>query len=213
MKRIFPGYKSRWFIFTAPAIVITVISIFVLLEFFPGYRDLVILFVYSIPSEFLIGIIPHEPIILYYGKFYHPLSVTVMALAGTLVAEYTNYMIVDVIFRIKKLQEFKNRKTSQKLIKYFLKAPFIAIVVAAFTPVPFYPFRILSGVSKYSIYKYLLAITVGRSPRYYLLSLSGIIVPLPNTLIVVIFLILFAIGLYSVVRSKIGKSDSLSVDN
>ncbi|MFC2075470.1 VTT domain-containing protein [candidate division KSB1 bacterium] len=160
---------------------------------FPRDAGMLALFLYSIPGEFIIALIPHEPIILYYSKFATPLMVTLAALAGTLWMESLNYRLVQMFFHIPKLEQLKKSKGFQKTIKYFLKAPFLSTVVAAVTPVPFYPFRVVASAAGFPLKKYLGAIALGRSPRFYLLAYFGHAVPLPNKLIVFIFLALFLV--------------------
>jgi membrane protein YqaA with SNARE-associated domain len=160
---------------------------------FPRDAGMLALFLYSIPGEFVIALIPHEPIILYYSKFATPPMVTLAALAGTLWMESLNYRLVQMFFHIPKLDQLKKSKGFQKTIRYFLKAPFLSTVVAAVTPVPFYPFRVVASTAGYPLKKYLGAIALGRSPRFYILAYFGHMVPLPNELIILIFAALFVV--------------------
>ena len=161
---------------------------------FPQYSRLFFLFLYSIPGQFIIAIIPHEPTIFYYSKDFSPLSVTLAALLGTLFAEYLNYMLVSLFLKIPKIDELRKHKTFTKATHYFLKLPFVSLVIAAITPVPFYPFRIIAPASEYPLKKYLLALIVGRTPRFYILAYFGYAVPLPNEIIIALFILLFAIS-------------------
>ena len=54
-------------------------------------KSLWVLFFYSFPAEFLIATVPHEPVLLYFGKFYHPLTVALVAIPSTLLTEMLNY--------------------------------------------------------------------------------------------------------------------------
>jgi membrane protein YqaA with SNARE-associated domain len=146
--------------------------------------------------------VPHEPIILYYGKFVPPLIVTVVALAGTLWAEYLNYSLVQLFFHIPKLSQLKKNHIFQKTIKYFLKAPFWSTVIAAVTPVPFYPFRIVASAANYPAKRYIAAVALGRAPRFYVLAYFGHAVLLPNDIIILIFVLLFIFLIISWFRRK-----------
>ena len=159
---------------------------------YPQYSKLFILFLYSIPSQFIFAIIPHEPIIFYFSKNFTPLSVTLVALLGTLFAEYLNYMLVKLFLKIPKVDVLRKHETFKNASYYFLRLPFVSLVIAAITPVPFYPFRIIAPASEYSLKKYLLALIVGRTPRFYILAYFGYAVPLPNEIIIVLFILLFA---------------------
>jgi membrane protein YqaA with SNARE-associated domain len=178
-----------------PLIVMLAVVFLVTRYLFPQYSKLFILFLYSIAGQFIIAIIPHEPIIFYYSKYFSPLSVTLVALLGTLFAEYLNYMLVKLFLKIPKVDDLRKHRTFKKTNDYFLRLPFVSLVVAAITPVPFYPFRIIAPASEYSLKKYLLALIVGRTPRFYILAYFGYSVPLPNEIIIVLFILLFAVSM------------------
>jgi membrane protein YqaA with SNARE-associated domain len=101
------------------------------------------------------------------------------------------------------LDDLKRRQTFQKAIQYFLLVPFVSLVIAAITPVPFSPFRIIAPVSKYSLKKYLTAIILGRTPRFYILAYFGHIVVLSNKIIVLLFVLLSTLLVIYLIRSKV----------
>ena len=177
-----------------PLIVMLVVVFLVTRYLFPQYSKLFNLFLYSIPSQFIVAIIPHEPIIFYFSKYFSPLSVTLVTLLGTLFAEYLNYMLVKLFFKIPKVDDLRKHRTFKKATYYFLRMPFVSLVIAAITPVPFYPFRIIAPASEYPLKKYLLALIVGRTPRFYILAYFGYSIPLPNEIIIVLFILLFAVS-------------------
>lgn len=153
-------------------------------------KSLWILFFYNFPSQFLIAIVPHEPVFLYFSKFYSPLSVTFVAIVGTSLAEVLNYSVFKYVGELKPVQNVHTSKMVNKLIILFNKAPFAALLVAGFTPVPFYPFRFLVVLARYPLLKYILAIFLSRTPRFYLLALFGYTIKIPDYLLPVIFVIL-----------------------
>ena len=153
-------------------------------------KSLWILFFYNFPSQFLIAIVPHEPVFLYFSKFYSPLNVTLVAIAGTSLAEVLNYSVFKYVGDLKPVQSIHYSKMVNKLINLFNKAPFAALLVAGFTPVPFYPFRFLVVLARYPLLKYILAIILSRTPRFYLLALFGHAIKIPDYLLPVIFILL-----------------------
>ncbi|UCE21977.1 MAG: VTT domain-containing protein [Candidatus Aminicenantes bacterium] len=153
-------------------------------------KSLWILFFYNFPSQFLIAIVPHEPVFLYFSKFYSPLSVTFVAIVGTSLAEVLNYSVFKYVGDLKPVQNVHTSKIVNKLITLFNKAPFAALLIAGFTPVPFYPFRFLVVLARYPLLKYILAIILSRTPRFYLLALFGYTIKIPDYLLPVIFIIL-----------------------
>lgn len=153
-------------------------------------KNLLVLFFYSFPSEFLIAIVPHEPVLLYYGKFYSPLTVTAVAIISTLMTETLNYSVFKYIIDTNIFQRIRHKKTVNKIIILFQKAPFIAIWIAGFTPVPFYPFRLLVVLAHYPVIKYILAVFLSRAPRFFILALAGQALKIPDYLLVTLFVLL-----------------------
>jgi membrane protein YqaA with SNARE-associated domain len=166
-------------------------------------HNLWILFFYNFPSQFLIAIVPHEPVFLYFSKFYSPLVVTTVAILGTLLTEHLNYSVFKYFLDLEKFKAIRSNRFVRKLLLLFEKSPFMALIIAGFTPVPFYPFRFIVVMANYPKYKYLLAIFFSRSPRYYILASFGQVLMLSNTLLAVIFAILLLIGLIPIIRTQI----------
>jgi len=193
--------RTLWLSIISVAVILGV-ALWITLSLYPQHGKLWILFLYTIPAELLIGIIPHEPIIFYYSKLYHPFTVTWVTLISTILTEYLNYTFVTLFFKIPQLDNLMKRRTFQKAKNYFLSAPFVSLTVAAITPVPFFPFRVIAPMSRYPMKKYLLAIFVGRTPRFYVLAYFGYIVVLPNEIIILLFILLFALIIISRIREK-----------
>ena len=149
-------------------------------------RNLWILFFYNFPSQFLLAIVPHEPVLFYFSKFYHPLTVSVVSIAGTIITEYFNYSIFSYFAEFQSIQKAKKWNFLQKTLSLFNKAPFISLAIAAVSPIPFYPFRFLVVLTKYPLYKYLLAVFIFRFIRYYILALVGYTFHIPNSLLIII---------------------------
>jgi membrane protein YqaA with SNARE-associated domain len=164
-------------------------------------KSLWILFFYNFPSQFLIAIVPHEPVFLYFSKFHSPLSVTFVAIIGTSLAEVLNYSVFKYIGDLKSVKNVHTSKMVSKLIILFNKAPFTALLIAGFTPLPFYPFRFLVVLARYPLLKYILAIFLSRTPRFYLLALFGHTIKIPDYLLPVIFVILTLPFSYPMIRS------------
>jgi len=137
--------------------------------FFPRYTGLVWLFFYIIPSNSFIPF-PHEPAILYYGKMYGALLTTIVATVPTIIACYLDYAVLTPLFDRTRLGNIRHSTIYQRTLYYYQKAPFFTNMLAAISPVPFYPVRILSISSGYSAWKYTTAVVMGRVPRYLFLA-------------------------------------------
>jgi|GEM_PF-4884292 len=90
----------------------TVLAVWIGSETVRESKSLVILFFYSFPSEFLVGLVPHEPILLYYGKYFPPLIVALVSVAGTVLAEMFNYSVFSYFTDTEHYRRFrgKNRR-------------------------------------------------------------------------------------------------------
>jgi len=153
-------------------------------------RSLWILFLYCFPSEFLVSFVPHEPVILFFSKYYGPMTVALVSMAGTMLAETLDYSAIRFIKELKFLAKARQRAIAEKLIRLFWKAPFLALWVAAFAPVPFYLFRFLVVMADYPLGKYLIVILTARLPKFYLLALLGKVLRIPDLWIAIFFAVL-----------------------
>lgn len=153
-------------------------------------RNLWILFFYCFPSEFLISFVPHEPVILYFSKDYSPMTVALVSIAGTMLAEALDYSAIKFIKEINFMEKARQNTVAKKLVNLFWKAPFPALLVASFLPIPFYPFRFLVVLANYPMWKYLTAILTGRLPKFYLLAFLGKALKIPDLWIAIFFVAL-----------------------
>ncbi len=154
---------------------------------FQAGRSLWVLFLYSFPAEFLIAAAPHEPVILYYGKFIPALTVALVSVAGTVLTEALNYSMFRYISDLKVTDRFQRSRWVRSLIDLFNRAPFAALWIAGFTPVPFYPFRFLVVMARYPLWKYLAAVLLSRTPRFFILAKVGEVIKIPDLWLIVIF--------------------------
>jgi membrane protein YqaA with SNARE-associated domain len=199
--------KSKNFIIRTIIVVLELSLIIILLVLWLGSesiresKNIWIFFFYNFPSQFLISFVPHEPVLFYYSKFYSVEYVTFVAITGTLITEMINYSVFGYFADLRSLEKFRNSKIINYLINLFNKMPFIALLIAGFTPVPFYPFRFLVVLANYPKMKYLLAVFLSRTPRFYLLALLGKSLDLTDSLIVAFFVIIAFLIYIPVIRN------------
>ncbi len=141
--------------------------------FLPAYTNLIFLFLYSIPGNSFIPI-PHEPGMIFFGQFYPPALVAIVAAVATLIPCFLDYQFITFAFQARQFRKIRESDVYQGAVHYFLKAPFVCILLAACVPpIPFYIFRVLSPTSGYPLRRYMLAVFLGRLPRYYFFALMG----------------------------------------
>ena len=175
--------------------------------FLPDYRNLFYLFLYSAPSNSFIPV-PHEPAMIFFGRLYLPELVALVAAVGTLIPCFIDYKAISFAFQAEKLRKIRDSKVYGGAVYYFLKAPFICVFLAALLPfIPFYIFRVLSPTSGYALSRYMLAVFLGRIPRYYLFALLGTLPILPLLLVVSIVLIVCALSYAVIKRHLVSRSE------
>lgn len=168
-------------------------------------RSLWVLFLYSFPSQFLIAVVPHEPVYLYFSKFYAPIIVTFVSVSSTILTEVLNYSTFKFIVDLKNFDKIKYSGFVKKLIDIFNRAPFLALWVAGFTPIPFYPFRFLVVLAHYPLYRYIFAVFLSRTPRFFLLALLGNAFKIPDYLLAILFAILILVAAAPIIKKIIFK--------
>ena len=158
----------------------------------PKTYPLLTIFFYNIASSAAIAIFPHEPVIIWFGRFVNLWTLTLVATAGTLVAMYLDYKFFSPMLNLSYSAKYKSKRGYQKARGWFHKMPFVILVLSAFLPVPFYPFKFMALSSKYSMSKFLAAVTIGRIPRYYLLGLLGRALQIPSWILISLFFVMLA---------------------
>jgi len=189
-------------------VVLLLLGMWIFSDSVRASRNLFVLFFYSFPSEFLVGLIPHEPILIFYGNFYAPLTVALVSAVGTVMAEGINYSVFGYVYDSSVFDGFRGKAGVKTIVRLFARYPFYTILVAGFTPIPFFPVRFLVVMSRYSPAKYLAGVFVSRTPRFYLLALAGYAFSIPSWLLVTLFVVLFAMAYVPVIRGILSRTRS-----
>jgi len=179
--------SREWKIFGLVVLGCLGVSVFVF-TFSPDLRQLIIFFFFTIPANSF-TFVPYEPALLYYSKLYQPLWLALLGGMGTSLAGFLDYQAVTYLFTYRKMAAIRKNKYYLLVANYFRKVPFACLVITGFTPVPFHPVKFMAIATAYPFQKYLLALFVGRTPRYYLVALAGKGLQISNWIILLIFLI------------------------
>jgi membrane protein YqaA with SNARE-associated domain len=168
-------------------IVLALLLTWYLSEEVRASTSLWVLFFYSFPSEFLVGLIPHEPILVLYGGYHAPWIVALVSVVSTTMAEGLNYHFFSLFVGVPALNSALNGKTVKRMGDLFKRWPFLAILVAGATPVPFFPIRFLVVITEYPVQKYLLGVFLSRGPRFLVLAMLGKAFEIPPMAILGLF--------------------------
>lgn len=188
--------KARIAIVTAEGtLVLALLAAWIFSEKVRTGQSMTVLFLYCFPSEFLIGLVPHEPVLLLYGALHPPWIVALISTVGTVMAEGLNYSFLGFFDDGGWFDGMRRRMAIDRLIRLFERAPFFAILLAGFTPIPFAPIRFLVVMTRYPVAKHLLAVFISRAPRFLILAWLGDVLRFKAWMIVAIFAAIF-IALY-----------------
>ncbi len=155
--------------------------------------NLVFLFLYSFPSEFLVGLVPHEPALIQFGQVHALWLVTLVSVISTVMAEGLNYSFFGLFYGMPGFREALQKEGVRKVTDLFKRAPFFAIVFCGFGPLPFFPIRFLVVITEYPRWKYLLGVFISRAPRFYILAWIGDIFQPSKAVLIAIFLGMLAL--------------------
>lgn len=149
---------------------------------------------YAIPSNTALSVFPHEPVLIYFGKFGVLWIVAAAATAGNLVAALMDYAVFVPVLNHRSLRGYRDKPIYRRALALFGRAPFATVALASFAPVPFWPVKFLSLSGGYPLGRYASAIFVGRFPRYYVLAWLGAALAIPTWALIAVFLVV--IGVY-----------------
>lgn len=180
--------KRVFLILSECALILVLLSVWVFSGEVRESTSLLVLFFYSFPSEFLVGLVPHEPVLIYYGTYHTAWVVALVSVVSTVMAEGLNYSLFGLFYGMPAFRAALDKKVVKRISDLFSRMPFTAILFAGFTPVPFFPVRFLVVLTEYPVWKYLLGVLLSRAPRFYLLALVGAFFEVPKLLLAAIFL-------------------------
>ena len=140
--------------------------------YLPDWWQLSAYFWYSIPGNSFL-LLPHEPAVIYAGTLYNPILVAMVGGLATIPASVIDHQLFTRAFRLKPLAQVKDTRLSRLTGRAFAIQPWWTVFTFAFSPIPFYPIRIVAPMYNYPAERYVSAIFLGRVPRYYLLAWGG----------------------------------------
>lgn len=169
----------------------------------PSDRPLVRYGLYAIPAHLLISFLPHEPYLFAVAKDFSPkviASVGVLACSIAIVLDY--WLIGWFVSRQLVRETFDQSRAYEIAQRIFRKAPFLLVAGSAFAPVPFYPVKILAIANDYSVVRFVIAMAIGRWPRFLLLAMAGEKVNASNRSLLWIAVALAAFAMFQIWRVR-----------
>ncbi len=134
--------------------------------------------------------VPHEPVVIWYGANWGVWSTAVVATAGTAVASVVDHRVfVPLVGRVAMQPMFVGGMVG-KIRRLFSRAPFAVLALSGLTPLPAFPFKAVAFAERYPRGRYVAAVAAGRFPRYVLLAWLGVVLSVPNWAFVVLFFLM-----------------------
>jgi membrane protein YqaA with SNARE-associated domain len=135
------------------------------------------LFLFAFFSNVAMAVVPHEPAVIAAAPDLGIWLTAAVASLGTLLA-----CVVDYCLLLPRVSSLSRRAVNlfPWVRRAFERHPFGILLLSGITPLPFWPFKVLAFGSGYPTLRYLLAVSVGRFPRYLLLAYLGWSIPLTS---------------------------------
>ena len=133
--------------------------------------------------------LPTPPYVIALGKVFHPGIVALTGAVGNCIAAFVEYRLLLWLFSKTELQQrVEANRIFQRFSYYFHRMAFVCLVFTGFTPLPFEPFRFAAILTRYNLSLYLLAVLLGRFPRYYLIALIGDRFQIPTHYLIILLM-------------------------
>ena len=140
--------------------------------------------------------LPTPPYVIALGKVFHPGIVALAGAIGNCIAAFVEYQLLLWLFSKTELQQrVETNRVFQRFSYYFRRAAFVCLIFTGFTPIPFEPFRFAAILARYNLPLYLLAVFLGRFPRYYLIALIGEQYQIPTRYLIILLIALLVISI------------------
>lgn len=150
-------------------VIYCAMSICIVIAFQDHLLDLLFYFTYmAVACTFFP--LPTPQMVMVYAERYDPVSIALLGGIAFCISALIDYSLVTFAFRYDKITRVKSDETYRWIERLFNKCPSVCLAIAAFTPIPLEPVKLIACASRYNRAKFLLACFVGRTPRYYLLG-------------------------------------------
>ena len=148
------------------------------------------LFAYAFVSNAAMAVVPHEPVVIWYGGQYGIWLTAVVATAGTVTAAWIDHRAFTPLIQRVAHRAFFAEGVVGWLRARFARAPFAVLAVSGVLPLPAFPFKAMAFAERYPLARYMGAVAAGRFPRYVLLAWLGVVITIPVWVLVALFVVM-----------------------
>lgn len=121
----------------------------------------------------------YEPTLMLYGRLYPPVVVAVVGTVANLYVEFLDYHMFRAMASLKAYRRLRQHPLFERATRAFARRPFLTTWLFAWTPLPDWMVRMLAPAAGYPVSRYLLAMGLGRLPRFWLIATLGAHLPIP----------------------------------
>ncbi len=182
------GYK-RTLLYTAIGLCVLLAALAV---FLPGYRLMIAFFAYT--ATLNSGLIPFPTMTfaIFLGRNYSPFLVAVVGMLGSAISSIVMYYLVTKLSKKERVRRIENSRLIKSWKALTHRSPFLSLIVFNAVPFPADPSRFFAIFNRYSVRRYVMAISLGRFVRYFLLAVLGEAFRIPNSLLIALTVMLIA---------------------
>ena len=183
------GYK-RTLLYTAIGLSILLAA---LAAFLPGYRLMIAFFAYT--ATLNSGLIPFPTMTfaIFLGRNYSPFLVAVVGMLGSAVSSIVMYYLVTKLSKKERVRRIENSRLMNSWKALAHRSPFLSLIVFNAVPFPADPSRFFAIFNRYSVRRYVMAISLGRFVRYFLLAVLGEACRIPNSALIALTVMLIVL--------------------
>lgn len=156
----------------------------------PGYRLMIAFFAYT--ATLNSGIIPFPTMTfaIFLGKTHSPFLVAVVGMLGSVISSVIVYYLGIKLSGNKRIRQIENSGFIKNWKTLACRFPFLSLIVFNTVPLPVEPSRFFAILNRYSVKRYVTAISLGRFVRYFLLAVLGEAFRIPNSVLIALTVML-----------------------
>jgi uncharacterized membrane protein YdjX (TVP38/TMEM64 family) len=196
---------NRMLIYTVAGLSALLVTLAVLL---PGARLLIAFFAYTATLNSGLIPFPTMTVAVFLGKSYSPFLVAAVGASGSAIASVIIYYLLTGLAKRERMRRIKDNGFVRSWQALTRKSPFLSLALFNFIPLPIEPARFSAILNKYSIARYVTAISLGRFARYFLLAALGEAFRIPNSVLLVLTVALVVVPLVAKKRCRKGRGES-----
>ncbi len=153
--------------------------------------------------------LPTPPYVIALGKAFDPSIVALAGAVGNSIAAFAEYHFLLWFFsKIELQQRVETNRIFRRFSSYFHRAAFVCLVFTGFAPIPFEPFRFAAILTQYNLSLYLLAVLLGRFPRYYFMALIGDQFQIPMRYLIILLIVSLAMPIVGMLIKRRTSADN-----